>query len=345
MDYAPNPGAHLLPPTKRTRYPAPSIVHWPPDSSIPRYNAPPTAHASSTPLSHLCAPPFRTTPPPPPHNYTSTVASGYSVPMPVENPPLTDIPHYVVPEAYSRDINVVQQSAPRQSYGFSSAYYTSPTSHYSKGYDPYPDPYATHSAHPGSGYSVSGYSYQRPAYQFGGYDPDGYPQVHAGNGDGTNMLVSNQLACDHGIQISNTKRPNLQKPIIIVGYPTRQGKKHQRNLGKLQGAITPMIGPQPKGTDDLPKSPSQPSERKRKSYLRASPQTTKKGKKKCTPTVSASLEKLEVKKKRVYDAGAPVDGVRVCGVCNIVVNSQKVFDLHCAGSKHVMMLKRLQEGS
>lgn len=63
------------------------------------------------------------------------------------------------------------------------------------------------------------------------------------------------------------------------------------------------------------------------------------------PTVPASLEKLEVKKKRVYDAGAPVDGVRVCGVCNIVVNSQKVFDLHCAGSKHVMMLKRLQEGS
>lgn len=125
----------------------------------------------------------------------------------------------------------------------------------------------------------------------------------------------------------------------------RQGKKHQRNLEKLQGAITPMIGPQPKGTDDLPKSPSQPSERKRKSCLRASPQITKKRKKKCMPTVPASLEKLEVKKKRVYDAGAPVDGVRVCSVCNIVVNSQKVFDLHCAGSKHVMMLKRLQEGS
>lgn len=90
-----------------------------------------------------------------------------------------------------------------------------------------------------------------------------------------------------------------------------------------------MIGPQPQGAADVPKSPSQPGERKRKSV----------------PTGPASLEELEVKKKRVYDAGAPVDGVRVCGVCNIVVNSQKVFDLHCAGSKHAMMLKRLQESS
>jgi hypothetical protein len=70
-----------------------------------------------------------------------------------------------------------------------------------------------------------------------------------------------------------------------------------------------------------------------------------KKKRKGMPKGPASLEKLEAKKKKVYDSGAPIEGVRVCGLCNIVVDCQKTFESHCAGSRHVSMLQRMQESS
>ncbi|MED6161336.1 hypothetical protein PIB30_118458 [Stylosanthes scabra] len=42
----------------------------------------------------------------------------------------------------------------------------------------------------------------------------------------------------------------------------------------------------------------------------------------------------EVKKRKLSNGGAPVDSVKVCTVCNIVCNSQDVYNKHIAGKKH-----------
>ncbi|MED6121963.1 hypothetical protein PIB30_035201 [Stylosanthes scabra] len=42
----------------------------------------------------------------------------------------------------------------------------------------------------------------------------------------------------------------------------------------------------------------------------------------------------EVKKPKLSNGGAPVDSAKVCTVCNIVCNSQDVYNKHIAGKKH-----------
>lgn len=43
---------------------------------------------------------------------------------------------------------------------------------------------------------------------------------------------------------------------------------------------------------------------------------------------------LETKKQKVIAGGAPPDSVRICTICNIVCNGDKVFAFHLAGEKH-----------
>lgn len=54
-------------------------------------------------------------------------------------------------------------------------------------------------------------------------------------------------------------------------------------------------------------------------------------------------EDLEVKKRRVLEGGAEPNQVMVCTICNVVVNSQTVYDSHIRGSKHAAMVKQQQE--
>lgn len=113
----------------------------------------------------------------------------------------------------------------------------------------------------------------------------------------------------------------------------KQGKKHKKNLEKLQDSITPKpiikpptnaIGPiiAPTAVDNC-LVPSVPP-KKKKSCLAATP------------------EDLEVKKRRVLEAGAAQGEVKVCMVCNVVVNSQKVYEFHIAGQKHQAMVQKQQ---
>ncbi|XVE54731.1 hypothetical protein DITRI_Ditri03aG0105300 [Diplodiscus trichospermus] len=54
----------------------------------------------------------------------------------------------------------------------------------------------------------------------------------------------------------------------------------------------------------------------------------------------ATKEDLEVKKKKVLEGGAAAACVRVCTICNVVCNSQKVFNYHLSGQKHAAMVKK-----
>ncbi|KAK7304672.1 hypothetical protein VNO77_42557 [Canavalia gladiata] len=108
------------------------------------------------------------------------------------------------------------------------------------------------------------------------------------------------------------------------------GKKHLKNLEKQSkpkieagvGTATAnasdqatnlIIGPQEKPGTDKPKSQK------------------------------AQEMDIELKKQKVVEGGAAAAAVRICTVCNVVCNSQTVFDAHLSGHKHIAMMKKQAE--
>ncbi|MBA0744096.1 hypothetical protein Gogos_006733 [Gossypium gossypioides] len=58
----------------------------------------------------------------------------------------------------------------------------------------------------------------------------------------------------------------------------------------------------------------------------------------------AAKEDLETKKQKVMEGGAAATAIRVCVICNVVCNSQTVFNYHLTGQKHATMVKKLANG-
>ncbi|PPR86858.1 hypothetical protein GOBAR_AA33834 [Gossypium barbadense] len=54
----------------------------------------------------------------------------------------------------------------------------------------------------------------------------------------------------------------------------------------------------------------------------------------------ASKEDLETKKRKVMEGGTAAADVRVCTICNVVCNSEKVFKYHLTGQKHATIVKK-----
>ncbi|KAG6513929.1 hypothetical protein ZIOFF_024266 [Zingiber officinale] len=111
----------------------------------------------------------------------------------------------------------------------------------------------------------------------------------------------------------------------------KQGKKHKKNMQKLQESITakitnvPSIIAQDKAPVVDPEKEKPTAERKRKNN---------------TP---ATAQDLEEKKRRVLECGADAAQLKICAICNVVVNSQKVYDFHISGQKHADMVKKREE--
>lgn len=111
----------------------------------------------------------------------------------------------------------------------------------------------------------------------------------------------------------------------------KQGKKHKKNMQKLQESITakttnaPSIIIQDKAPVVEPDKEKPTAERKRKN------------------NAPATAQDLEEKKRRVLEGGADAAQLKICAICNVVVNSQKVYDYHISGQKHADMVKKEQE--
>ncbi|KAE8720476.1 putative C2H2-like zinc finger protein [Hibiscus syriacus] len=97
------------------------------------------------------------------------------------------------------------------------------------------------------------------------------------------------------------------------------GKKHLKNLENLEKSKNPSMGT-PAGTNLMIKPVENPA-------VAAQPE-------------AASKEDLETKKRKVMEGGAAAAAVRVCTICNVVCNSQKVFEFHLSGQKHAAMVKK-----
>ncbi|KAK7295434.1 hypothetical protein RJT34_18343 [Clitoria ternatea] len=105
------------------------------------------------------------------------------------------------------------------------------------------------------------------------------------------------------------------------------GKKHKKNLDKLRESLNPTQV-QASGSSSNPVIGPQLPIDKRKSSNKSKRKTAE------TP------EELEKKKKKVLEGGAAAEAVRICGICNVVCNSETVYNFHLAGQKHAAMLKK-----
>ena len=54
---------------------------------------------------------------------------------------------------------------------------------------------------------------------------------------------------------------------------------------------------------------------------------------------AASVQSLLAKRLKLVEGGAAADSVRVCTICNVVCNSQDVFEKHLTGKKHAAQVK------
>lgn len=113
------------------------------------------------------------------------------------------------------------------------------------------------------------------------------------------------------------------------------GKKHKKNLEKLNGAAITVTAPAPvpaalPGSDNPAIGPSNNHPKKRR-FSRQEPKMK----------APESQEDLDLKRRKVMESGAAVTAVRTCTICNVVCNSETVFKYHLAGQKHLAVMKRL----
>lgn len=134
----------------------------------------------------------------------------------------------------------------------------------------------------------------------------------------------------------------------------KTGKKHKKNLQKLQDSITPKPAKPPNSAAGAstaaaagPKPAKPPSVAVGASTAAAAAAVVdgvmpavqpKKNK-----SSAATPQDLEVKKRRVLEAGAAEGEVKICTACNVVVNSQRVYEFHIAGQKHKANVQKQQQ--
>ncbi|ONK65073.1 uncharacterized protein A4U43_C07F33320 [Asparagus officinalis] len=111
----------------------------------------------------------------------------------------------------------------------------------------------------------------------------------------------------------------------------KQGKKHKKNLQKLQEAITPR--PNEAQVAVKPTNTEAP-------VAEGNALGSKKTKRKDAPK-----EDLETMMRRIVEEETEPNKVKVCTICIVVMNSLIVYNFHIAGSKHAAMLKKQQEAA
>lgn len=121
------------------------------------------------------------------------------------------------------------------------------------------------------------------------------------------------------------------------------GKKHQKNLQKLQNLNSNTVTPassagllsiqKKKKIGGLPSTnPSTGVENTAAAQPSVpEPQQAKK---------KDQSKDIETKKRNVLECGASANAVRTCTICSVVCNSETVFNSHLAGQKHAAMVKQ-----
>lgn len=58
-----------------------------------------------------------------------------------------------------------------------------------------------------------------------------------------------------------------------------------------------------------------------------------------------TLEDVELKRRKLVEGGVTANAIKLCTLCNVVCNSQTVFNFHLTGQKHAAMVKKQAEST
>ncbi|KAL8124662.1 uncharacterized protein LOC141718461 [Apium graveolens] len=106
------------------------------------------------------------------------------------------------------------------------------------------------------------------------------------------------------------------------------GKKHKKNLEKLTSASVPV----PVTFVKSENSAAGPLNHGKSVCV---------GERKSKKKAAGSPKDLETKRRKVVEGGAAVSSVRTCVTCNVVCNSETVFQYHIQGQKHMAMIMKI----
>ncbi|WVZ06508.1 hypothetical protein V8G54_019854 [Vigna mungo] len=197
-----------------------------------------------------------------------------------------------------------------------------------------------------SGYYVNQNWAAREAVRQFGSDPTVYApgiSVPSNGSEQSAIWWANTAAQQHVNGILNKKQKKAKTKVVQPAYcevckiectgkevldQHKLGKKHKRNLEKLRESLKPTQV-QPSGSSNPVIGPQLPDNKSKST-------TGNKIKRKKAET----LEDLEKKKKKVLDGGAAAEAVKICAICNVVCNSETVYNFHLTGQKHAAMLKK-----
>lgn len=242
-------------------------------------------------------------------------------------------------------------------------YYGAPAYYYGAGAGaPQPPPVSSVAAEavPSSSAAAAAAAAGREAVKHFGFDPQRYAQVAAAKAPNKMAPAAAAATSMHHAQWNayfghplpkNVTRKFMKKPPKVVQPAScevckiqcdtlevlmihKTGKKHKKNLEKLQDSITPKPSKPLNNAVETNTAPAAASDG-------VMPVVQAK-KNKSSP---ASAEDLEVKKRRVLDAGAAQGEVKICTACNVVVNSQKVYEFHILGHKHKANVQKQQQAA
>lgn len=112
------------------------------------------------------------------------------------------------------------------------------------------------------------------------------------------------------------------------------GKKHLKNAEKVEKGKSDASA----GSSDAPPTATDPIIGPMENPAANNPSSD--DVQKTQKSSAQAPEDLETKKRKIVESGTAADSVRTCTICNVVCNSQTVFDSHLAGQKHAAMKKK-----
>jgi zinc finger RNA-binding protein len=102
-----------------------------------------------------------------------------------------------------------------------------------------------------------------------------------------------------------------------------QGKKHISKASKAAGEVAQASQPeQPSVTLANPNEDATSSKRQRKK------------------SAADTKEDLEIKKRKLLESGVAADAAKTCLLCNVICNSDIVFNFHLHGARHNALVKK-----
>lgn len=175
-------------------------------------------------------------------------------------------------------------------------------------------------------------------------DPNPHSNPDSDPSPNPNPVICYDQVCEATVNGAKKKSKKTEVPqpvwceLCIVGCTSQEvldghklGKRHKKNLEKLEELKNAAANVRPKNPETSTIE-SQPVE--------VAKTTRGEAKRKKAASTSKTGEDLETKKQKLLECGTAADLVKVCTICNVVCNSEMVYNYHLAGQKHATQMRK-----